>query len=149
MDLQNFIYSTIYPLYSLLFFCNPNTTNACALIRSTIQQDTRKGQLWDNFKKILYTVHHIGIPLRTRWCIKKALYSFVQSQRGARTSSQTTAQLQPSTFYHSPMLLPPSTAASRRSARGARCCQRDAAYQHFCHVFHLYSHLAWMLNGAF
>ena len=47
------------------------------------------------------------------------------------------------------LLLPPSTSASRRNARGARCCQRDAAYQHFCHVFHLYSHLAWMLNGAF
>ena len=59
---------TLNYLSTLLFiiFCNPNTTNACALIRSTIQWDTRKGQLWDNFKQILYTVHHIGIRAAQR-----------------------------------------------------------------------------------
>ena len=68
--------------------------------------------------------------------------------RAHQARLQHSCSLLASTIAHCCCLLVPWLAAARSVALGARC-QRDAAYQHFCHVFHLYSHLAWMLNGAF
>ena len=112
-------------ILSCIIFFNPNTTNGRALIRSTIQRDTRKGQCYVNYGTILNkyctlcttSVYRCGLDgaLRKPYI----LLCKVSVVRAHQARLQHSCSLLASTIAHCCCLLVPRLAAAARVALGA------------------------------